>query len=456
MGSFRTILGTAAGLLLLVLVAGFTMPPPWSWAVGLVYIAYDTWLLSSMVLASRRALRAEEAIVPASSPRPLRLAVIIAARNERTVLPRSIAAVLAQSAPPDRILIVDDGSTDGTDTLMTRSFGIEFTGGRGRSRTHPTLEVLRKPNSGKARSLNEAIQLVDEDVVVTLDADTYLEPGALAALRGEFERRPKLVAACGVLRPVCEPGWRGRVFELYQRFEYLRGFLWRAAWTEQGTLILLSGAFSAFRRDQLLHLGGFDPESLVEDYELLFRLYRRAGEGDAVPEVRVVRGARATTEAPAAFGLFLRQRTRWFAGFLQTLFLNQDMVGASKFRRLGVYHLRVKTIDTLLPVYGLAAVLAFVGLVCTGHRVGGFVLVAIIGKLLFDLSCHFYSMWLYQRWLGEPITARFSAKALLATLTEPLFFQLLRQLGAVLGWVAFLRGQIRWEPQRAAAVISRE
>lgn len=461
-GSFRSILGFAACLLVLVLVAGFTMPPPWSWAVGLVYIAYDTWLLSSMMLASRRALRhliqTEAAPAPGLVGRPsvavtprLRLAIVIAARNERTVLPRAIDAVLGQSVPPDRLLVVDDGSSDGTSQLLADRFAIDATG---RSATHPTLHLLRKPNSGKARSLNEAIQRVDEDLIVTLDADTYLEPGALAAISEAFQRHPRLDAACGVLTPVCGPGLRGRVFELYQRFEYLRGFLWRLAWTEQGTLILLSGAFSVFRRDRLLAVGGFDPESLVEDYELLFRLYRRAGEGGTPLEVRVIGGARATTEAPAEMGLFLRQRTRWFAGFLQTIFRNQDMVGAARFQRLGRTHLRIKTADTLLPVYGLAAVVTFVALLTTGHRLGGVALAAVGAKLLFDLACHFYSMRLYQRWLGQPVTARFSLKALFATLTEPLFFQLLRQVGAVLGWVAFLRGRAEWQPQRASTDAS--
>jgi cellulose synthase/poly-beta-1,6-N-acetylglucosamine synthase-like glycosyltransferase len=447
MDSFQRILGLSATLLILVLVAAFVMPPPWSWAVGLVYIAYDTWLLSSMVIASHRALSA----VPRrrSSARPLRLAVVVAARNERTVLPRCIDAVLSQSAPPDRLLIVDDGSTDGTDGLLSERYGVRFEGKTGSCVAIPALHVLRKPNSGKARSLNEALSQVDEDVIVTLDADTYLEPGALAALRTEFEQNQDLAAACGVLQPVCGPGIRARLFELYQRFEYLRGFLWRLAWMDQNTLVLVSGAFAAFRRERLAEVSGFDPHSLVEDYELLFRLHRRAAERGAELQVHVVGGARATTDSPASLALFLRQRTRWFAGFLETMFRHREMVGSRRYARLGSFHLRVKTGDTLLPVYGLAAVLVFVGLLASGHRVGGIVLFAIVAKLLFDLTCHFYSMILYQRWQQQPLTLGFSVRALLATLTEPLGFQLLRQFGAVLGWIAFLRGRIEWHPQRA-------
>jgi cellulose synthase/poly-beta-1,6-N-acetylglucosamine synthase-like glycosyltransferase len=149
--------------------------------------------------------------------------------------------------------------------------------------------------------------------------------------------------------------------------------------------------------------------------------------------------------------VFLRQRTRWLAGFLETLFRYRDMVGARRFGRLGRFHLRVKTVDTLLPIYGLAAVVVLFGLIASGRWPGGVVLAAIAAKLLFDLACHFYSMTLYQRWQGQRLTLAFSIRALLATLTEPLAFQLLRQLGAVLGWVAFLRGRIVWHPQRELA-----
>jgi cellulose synthase/poly-beta-1,6-N-acetylglucosamine synthase-like glycosyltransferase len=450
MGSFGLILGFTAGLLALVLCAAFVLPPPWSWAVGLVYIAYDTWLLSGMVVASRRALlrglgRSQ------SSERSLTVAVLVAARNESSVLPRSIDALLLQSAPPQRLLVIDDGSTDGTDALLERRYGVRFAGGLGRSAAQPTLQVLRKAHSGKARSLNEALALVDEDIVVTLDADTYVQPGALAALRREFETHPELSAACGVLTPVCGPGPVARVFELYQRFEFLRGFLWRLAWMDRGTLILLSGAFAAFRRERLSEVGGFNPDSLVEDYELMFRLHRHASERGVPLQVHVVGEARATTDSPGAVRVFLRQRTRWFAGFLETLFRYRDMVGARRFGRLGRFHLRVKTVDTLLPIYGLAAVVVLFGLIASGRWPGGVVLAAIAAKLLFDLACHFYSMTLYQRWQGQRLTLAFSIRALLATLTEPLAFQLLRQLGAVLGWVAFLRGRIVWHPQRELA-----
>jgi cellulose synthase/poly-beta-1,6-N-acetylglucosamine synthase-like glycosyltransferase len=432
---FVLLLGFCAGLLASVLVAAFVLPAPWSWSVGLVYIGYDTWLLGYMVLSSHRALRVPRAD-GAPGARPT-LAVVICARDERSDLPLALDALLAQDDQPDEIVVVDDGSTDGTAQMLARDYG-------------ERVRVLVKPHSGKARSLNLALSAVRSEVFVTLDADTVVEKGAIAALRDAFAREPELTAGCGVLRPVCKPAPFGRAFQLYQTFEYLRGFLWRVSWSKADTLVLVSGAFAAFRRERLLEIDGFDPRSLVEDYEVMFRLHRRSHEARKEPlRARVIAGARATTDSPGKLRVFLRQRTRWFAGYVETMFRSADMVFDPRYGRLGSFHLPIKTADMLLPVYGLCAVVALLVQIACGVRPTGIVLYAIVFKLAYDLLCHFVSVILNARWLGQKLTPGFAARAMLATLTEPVGFQFARQVGALLGWVAYLRGRTEWHPQRA-------
>ena len=72
----------------------------------------------------------------------------------------------------------------------------------------------------------------------------------------------------------------------------------------------------------------------------------------------------------------------------------------------------------------------------------------IVAKLIFDLALHAYAIVLYQRWLGIPLSRKLWLQSFGATLTEPFVFQILRQLGAVFGWLAFLRNRIDWHPQR--------
>jgi cellulose synthase/poly-beta-1,6-N-acetylglucosamine synthase-like glycosyltransferase len=202
--------------------------------------------------------------------------VIVAAHNEAAILPRTLAALFAQSDAPEWIVIADDGSFDGTAALLA-GYGLTpppVGGLSDASHMHPSLLWLRLPHGGKARALNAAMQKTGTEIVLTVDADTLLHEGAIAAMRAEFAGDPSLVAATGVLKPLCAPGLSGRFFEWFQTYEYIRNFLSRAAWSRLNSLLLISGAFAGFRRDAVIEVGGFDPDCLVEDYELIHRLLR--------------------------------------------------------------------------------------------------------------------------------------------------------------------------------------
>ncbi|WP_174293312.1 glycosyltransferase family 2 protein, partial [Sphingomonas bacterium] len=285
--------------------------------------------------------------------------------------------------------------------------------------------------------------------------DTLLEPGAIAAMRAAFAAEPQLVAATGVLAPICGPTPTARLFEWFQSYEYVRNFLSRDAWMRLDSLLLVSGAFAAFRRDAVLEVGGFDPECMVEDYELIHRLHRHAADLGFDWRVRVVGGALARTDAPASVGAFLKQRQRWFGGFLQTQHWNRDMVGNGRFGRLGTRMLPVKALDTVQPIYGLAAFLILIGLVVTGRfAIALPVLLVMIAKVSVDLSFHLWSLGIYKRWTGQHEGLRLGP-AIVAALAEPFSFQLLRHAGAVYGWVAFLRGRQNWSRQARTALESR-
>lgn len=453
--TFRVLLYGAAALLVATLVAGFFLPVPWAWSIGFVYILYDTWLLGTMVRSSRKAVLSGSADPSTvSNLEPISMAVLVAFRNERVVLPQTIDALLNQTERAEAIVLVDDGSTDDSVLWIAAAYDVEFEGDLGRSVREPSLLVLRKPHSGKASSLNQALGLMVADVVVTIDADTMLAPDALAAVRRAFERDADLSAACGVLSPVCVGGATARAFQLFQSFEYLRAFLWRLAWMRDRTLVLVSGAFAAYRRSALVSIGGFDATSRVEDYEVMFRLHRASHDAGRPLSVAVIGDARAVTDAPASIKAFLRQRTRWFAGFLETMHRNADLVGSKQHGRFGTFHLRIKTIDMLLPVYGLGATLTLAVLLVLGFGLDARILAVLLAKLLFDIACYAHCIQLYEKWQGRRPTVALYGRALLATLLEPLSFQLLRQIGATLGWVAYLRGRIDWKPTRSGTIES--
>jgi cellulose synthase/poly-beta-1,6-N-acetylglucosamine synthase-like glycosyltransferase len=449
-----------------------------AWGTGLIYIFYDTCLLAftgwhvrrlgrHAKLVSASMLHSDQSVqvarwtlkqVEGDADKPT-LGVIIAAHNEERAIAVTMDALLAQSDAPDLILIADDGSSDGTAAVLQSLYGLTTPGWGDISAPSPrvpSLRWLRLPHGGKARVLNAALAQVDCDVILTVDADTLLESHAIAAMRASFAADPALVAATGVLTPVCGTGAKARFFQWFQTYEYVRNFLSRYAWMQVNGLLLISGAFAAFRREALIKVGGFDPDCLVEDYELIHRLHRWSAEHGEGWHVAVIGEARARTDAPESLMAFLAQRRRWFAGFLQTQRWNRDMTGNAKFGRLGTVMMPVKAIDTLQPIFGLTAFGLLIGFVAAGRFALALpILLVMIAKIIVDLSFHIWSLHLYRNWTGDRQSAGV-AKAVLAAILEPFSFQLLRHAGAAWGWWTFLTGQQSWGRQNRGGILAQE
>ncbi len=427
-----------------------------AWSVGVAYVLYDTVLLLFVGWMTLPILRPRPPPQSTGTHRRPTLGVIVASHNECAVLPVTLAALLGQTDVPDRIVIADDGSSDGTAELLTTRYGLvapalgELSAA---SATHPALYWLRLPHGGKAVALNAAILCIDTDTVLTVDGDTLLDSKAIAAVRRAFSDEPNLVAATGVITPVCSRTLAGRCFQWFQTYEYIRNFLSRYAWMRVNGLLLISGAFAGFRTDAVRAVGGFDTDCLVEDYELIHRLHRHAQAHGLPWTVRVLGDAQAHTDAPSSTGAFLRQRRRWFGGFLQTQYWYRAMVGDRRYGWLGIAMLPVKAIDTLQPLYGLAAF----GLLLMYLVRGNFGVLApvagVIGaKIVLDLLFHLWSVFLYRRWIGQQSEANM-AQAFLAALVEPFTFQILRHTGAAWGWWSFLTGRGTWGRQTRVGLV---
>ena len=419
-----------------------------AWSVGLAYLGYDValvfftaWQIRALTSAS------DDQREPAVR---LSLSVLVAVHNEATVLPATIGALLGQNDPPDEIVIADDGSTDATADVLGTQFGlpqpdVDATSTAARGAT--SIVWLRLRHGGKARALNAAITATDADIIITVDGDTLLEPKAIGVVRQAFSREPQLVGVTGIITPVCRPTAVGRVWQYFQTYEYIRNFLGRYAWMRVDCLQLISGAFAGFRRAPVVDVGGFDEVCMVEDYELVHRLRRYAGEHGLTWRFEVLGGAQARTEAPGSAGAFLRQRRRWFGGFLQTQWWYRAMTGDRRMGRLGTVMLPVKAIDTMAPLFGLVAFGLLIGYAATWRTdILGPVLLVVAGKLALDVVFGVWAMYRYRSWVSDP--GRASLLGITATtIVEPLTFRLILHCGALLGWIAFLGGEQRWGRQ---------
>ena len=324
-------------------------PAPLFWTT-LGYFTYELGLNVLLVTAAWFGLRARrQSPSPTSGahPRPA-LSVMIAAHNERACIFDTLESVFAQTGVDLQVIVASDGSTDGMNEALIAKYNLVPDHAPGRW-CGDTLCLLALPKLGKGGVLNAALGVAKLPIVATLDADTRLAPGALAALAGAF-RAPEVTAAGGFVyvRNAGTGPWLVR----YQYWEYVKNFMWRIGLAHLGVCLQVSGAFGAFRTDVLRELGGFSGASLVEDYEIIYRMHERLRREGRPYRVEVVPDAVAYTDSPDTVPTFVHQRTRWFAGFLQTLWEYRRMVGDPRMGTLGFLMLPIKCVDALLPLWG--------------------------------------------------------------------------------------------------------
>jgi cellulose synthase/poly-beta-1,6-N-acetylglucosamine synthase-like glycosyltransferase len=425
--------------------------------ITLAYFSYELGLNILLVAAAWFGLRARRhafsSRVPSGVAAP-GLSVLIAAHNERSCIFSTLDSVFAQAAVAPQVIVASDGSSDGmNEELIARfalrqdaAFSEEHGGARWTNGTRPGLSLLVLPKVGKGRALNAGLALVSEDVVVTLDADTRLAPAALASLGAVFES--EIVAAAGGFVYVRNAGggpWIAR----YQYWEYVKNFMWRIGLAHLGVCLQVSGAFGAFRTRILREIGGFSGTSLVEDYEVIYRLHERLKRAGTAYRVEVAPDAVAYTDSPETVPAFVHQRTRWFAGFLQTLWTYRRMVADPRNGLVGTLMLPIKCVDAILPLWGFLSlgILAAAAIGGTAHwQRASLILFAIRWGV--DL-CLGGVMWRWHRTLfpDRPHALRGSLLAFHMA-TEGLVFNWFRQIAVLNAYGWFVRRVQKWHQPR--------
>jgi cellulose synthase/poly-beta-1,6-N-acetylglucosamine synthase-like glycosyltransferase len=226
--------------------------------------------------------------------------IIVPVYNEEAVIVPALRSLLALRYSSLEIIVVDDGSTDGT---LERAASLE-------GRYGPmTLRVVSKRNGGKASALNAGIALARHAYVLCMDGDSRLDPGTLRAAMRHFAD-PRVGAVAGNVKVVN----RDNVWTCLQALEYLEGL--NMARRAQGFLRVVNiipGPIGIFRRDVLRAAGGYDTDTFAEDADLTLKLLTAGWH--IVYEDRAI----AYTEAPGRFVDLVKQRYRWTRGILQAL-----------------------------------------------------------------------------------------------------------------------------------------
>jgi peptidoglycan-N-acetylglucosamine deacetylase len=266
------------------------------------------------VLAWRSGNAANKVAPPMIDPDQF-VSVIIPAFNEAKVIEKSVRRVLVSIQTRIEVIVVDDGSTDDTSSIVSRVFG-----------TDKRVRLLTLTNGGKAHALNQALKLASGAIVIALDADTQFEPETISRLASWFVD-PQIGAVAGNAMV----GNRINLVTRWQGVEYVTAQnLERRALARFDAITVVPGAVGAWRRVALDDVGGYPLDTLAEDQDLTIAIQRQgwriAYDVDAV----------AWTEAPETFGALSKQRYRWAFGTLQCLWKHRSILWTRKPSGLGL------------------------------------------------------------------------------------------------------------------------
>lgn len=411
-----------------------------------------------------------------SSPLVPSISVIVPAYNESASIVDNIRTLLSLYYNNFEIVVINDGSTDDSLEKVIEAYELEKVNYyydyrlpcerirgiyKSRNRSYKKLMIVDKQGGGKADALNAGLNVVKNDLIVCIDADSIMEQDALMKLVKPFleEKDEKVIGAGGVIRIAnsCEIS-EGKITAINlpkqwlpraQVMEYTRAFLMgRIAWSELDGLLLISGALGMFDREIVIKAGGYSTNTVGEDMELVVRIRRYMADLDIPYCVQYIPDPLCWTEVPSTVKSLARQRSRWTRGTMETLFTHRKLFLNRKYGKLGLLGY-----PYWLFFEWLAPIIEFVGIII-------FIILAIIGRLnttFFFLLLGFVyffavslSIWAV---LFEEITfhkyekRRDVIKLVLTAFLEPLFYHPLAMLMTIKGNIDKILRKTSWGKQ---------
>jgi cellulose synthase/poly-beta-1,6-N-acetylglucosamine synthase-like glycosyltransferase/peptidoglycan/xylan/chitin deacetylase (PgdA/CDA1 family) len=291
------------------------------------------------------------------------VSVIVPAYNEAANIAATVRSLVDSDYPRVEVIVVDDGSTDGTAEIVRRL-------------RLPGVHVIQQENAGKPAALNTGIRHARGELLVLVDGDTVFEPDAVGRLVQPL-RDGRVGAVSGNTKVANRRGLLGR----WQHLEYVIGFnLDRRLFDVARCMPTVPGAIGAFRRAALRDVGGVSEQTLAEDTDVTMAVIRAGWRVVYTPD------AVAWTEAPASLRQLWRQRYRWCYGTMQAMWKHRRALrqrgAAGRLGRRGLSYLLL--FQVLLPlcapmvdVYALYGLL-FLSIAKVAAVWLGFVLVQVL------------------------------------------------------------------------------
>ena len=267
-------------------------------------------LLSQYVLLMKRRKTYTKSVSPS-------LSILVPAHNEEKYIAETIDAIIkARYKGGKEIIIIDDGSTDKT-TEIIKKF------------SKKGVKYFRTNHIGKSNALNKAVEIAKNEIVVVIDADSVIEKNSLQKLVKPFADE-KVAAVSGIIKV---RNRKQNFLAVFQNVEYLHSSLFRSLCGRINSNIFTPGPLSAFRKELLKEVGGFNAKTYMEDVDISLKFVKRGYK------VEVCEEAFTSTNVPTSFRSWVRQRVRWTKGGISIIKNNLDFYFNRKYLWSSFYSL---------------------------------------------------------------------------------------------------------------------
>jgi len=339
------------------------------WLILAYYIALHAIYLMLVVLGAAQVSRYHRGISfdefrrIAESRLTMPVSLIIPCFNESTIIVGTIRNALQLNYPQYEIIVVSDGSTDGTIQVLEEVFNLHKLDRHGRrhiaskeilgiyeSPDHPNLVLVEKVNGRRADAINAAASMSRYPLLCIIDADCALDADALLHLARPFIRDTGVGAVAGVVRPsngltvvdgiITRNRLPKTLLGMNQEVEYARSFQWaRIGLCRLKSMLCISGALLLIKKTLFEEVGGPWPDAITDDIEFTMRLNRRIHDGKQHDHPRLVFAPDAVcyTEIPETVSQYASQRNRWQRGTIQALQRNAGMIFNPRYGMTGLF-----------------------------------------------------------------------------------------------------------------------
>lgn len=395
------------------------------------------------------------------------VSVIIPAHNEEAWIADSVGSVLRLKYPEIEVIVVDDGSTDKTLSILKdkldlkaydRTYIREFKDGRVReifrSGIYPNVTVISKESGRKkAGAINAGLNIAKFKYICIIDADTVIEPDAMLKVMAHVHRDPDRIIGAGSYfgisdgfnikdGVVVERIFSKRPILAYQNLEYIRSLIGnRIGWSRMNAMPIVAGGFALWRRDVVHEMGGYDPAFTCEDVEYTFRAHEYAAKHKKKDcRIEMLPYISGWTDGPSDIRSLILQRNRWQRVTDETVWRYRHMAFNPKYGAFGMFTFPYFVLYEALGVFFevssiiVMALGAALGVFDLGIFLAYFIMMTLSQTIVSIISLLSFMQ------VQKMVSARFIVYLIALSFLESFWYRWILSYAKIAGTIDFLSG----------------